>query len=94
MIVYDDISDNKIAIYDKNIERLEVMHEKMDYDQSNFEINYRYGDIVYPHIKYTEPLKNELNHFFASAVRRALAFKFSTVLKQYWSKGSCASIIF
>ena len=64
MIVYDDISDNKIVIYDKNIERLQVMHDSMDYDQSNYEINYRYGDIVYPHIKYTEPLKNELNHFF------------------------------
>ena len=64
MIVYDDISDNKIAIYDKNIERLSVMHSKMDYDQSNYEINYRYGDVVFPHIKYTEPLKNELAHFF------------------------------
>ena len=64
MIVYDDIADHKIAIYDKNIERLEVMHNKMDYDQSNYEVNYKFGDVVLPHIKFTEPLKNELIHFF------------------------------
>ncbi len=64
MIVYDDIADHKIAIYDKNIERLEVMHNKMDYDQSSFQVNYKHGDVVLPHIKFTEPLKNELIHFF------------------------------
>ena len=57
MIVYDDIAEHKIAIYDKNIERLEVMHDKMDYDQSNFEVNYKFGDVTLPHIKFTEPLK-------------------------------------
>ncbi|MEK9727555.1 MAG: Gfo/Idh/MocA family oxidoreductase [Candidatus Margulisiibacteriota bacterium] len=64
MLIYDDIADHKIAIYDKNIERLKVMHDKMDYDQHNFEINYKYGDVTLPHIKFTEPLKKELIHFF------------------------------
>ena len=35
MVVYDDIAENKIAIYDKGIDRMAVLGEEMDFDNSN-----------------------------------------------------------
>jgi Predicted dehydrogenases and related proteins len=64
MIVYDDISDNKISIYDKGIDKMAVLGENMDFDKpfrSTF--NYRSGDVIMPKIQWEEPLKLEINHF-------------------------------
>ena len=64
MVVYDDIAENKIAIYDKGIERMAVLGENMDYDNQNFQtFNYRSGDVILPKIDFTEPLKVEIDHF-------------------------------
>jgi len=64
MVVYDDIADNKITIYDKGIDQLAILGKSMDYDdQSNYRLSYRSGDIVIPKISWIEPLKQEIEHF-------------------------------
>ena len=64
MVVYDDIAENKIAIYDKGIDRMAVLGENMDFDNSStFNFNHRSGDVVLPKINWVEPLKTEIAHF-------------------------------
>lgn len=64
MVVYDDVAENKIAIYDKGIDRMSVLGRYMDYDRPDtFKFNHRSGDILLPKIKFEEPLKIEINHF-------------------------------
>ncbi|MBC8182568.1 Gfo/Idh/MocA family oxidoreductase [candidate division KSB1 bacterium] len=64
MVVYDDIAENKITIYDKGIDRMAVLGENMDFDNSSaFNFNHRSGDVVMPKIKWVEPLKTEITHF-------------------------------
>jgi len=64
MVIYDDIAENKIAIYDKGIDRKAVLGENMDFDTpQRLQFNYRSGDILYPEVKFTEPLRVEAEHF-------------------------------
>jgi len=64
MVVYDDIAENKITIYDKGIDRMAILGEHMDFDNpSTFSFNHRSGDVVMPKIKWIEPLKTEIAHF-------------------------------
>lgn len=64
MVVYDDVADDKIAIYDKGIDRKAVLGENMDFDTPPPpEFNYRSGDILLPQVKFVEPLKVEAQHF-------------------------------
>jgi predicted dehydrogenase len=64
MVVYDDMAENKIAIYDKGIDRMAVLGENMDYDKPDFQVfNYRAGDVLLPKIDLREPLKVEIDHF-------------------------------
>ncbi|MFL7839874.1 MAG: Gfo/Idh/MocA family protein [Candidatus Promineifilaceae bacterium] len=59
MLVYDDVeSQEKIRIYDKGVE-----NPSFTETFGEFVCNYRYGDIVIPHIKFTEPLRIECRHF-------------------------------
>lgn len=65
MIVYDDISENKICVYDKGIDRMAVLGKNMDFDLPNSQsFNYRSGDIIMPKIEWIEPLKTEIHHFY------------------------------
>ena len=64
MVVYDDIAENKIAIYDKGIDRMAVLGKNMDFDNPNFfKFNHRSGDVHLPKIQFEEPLKIEIAHF-------------------------------
>jgi predicted dehydrogenase len=64
MVVYDDVADDKIAIYDKGIDRRAVLGENMDFDAPRPpEFNYRSGDILLPQVKFVEPLRVEAEHF-------------------------------
>lgn len=64
MVVYDDIADDKIAIYDKGIDRKAILGENMDFDHPRGpEFNYRSGDILLPNVKFIEPLRTEADHF-------------------------------
>ena len=64
MVVYDDIAENKIAIYDKGIDSMAILGEHMDFDNPNtFTFNHRSGDVVMPKINWVEPLSKEIEHF-------------------------------
>ncbi len=64
MVVYDDIAENKIAIFDKGIDSMAVLGQNMDYDNQHFQtFNHRSGDVVMPKIDFKEPIKVELDHF-------------------------------
>ena len=62
MLVYDDVSNTeKLRVYDKGVTKLP------HYDTfGEFQLSYRYGDIVIPKINGGEPLKNEAEHFIAA----------------------------
>ncbi len=64
MVVYDDIADDKVVIYDKGIDPIMNLGENMDFDSPNGLIyNHRSGDISIPKIDWIEPLKAEIEHF-------------------------------
>jgi predicted dehydrogenase len=64
MVVYDDISENKIAIYDKGIDVKAKLGKQMDYDNGkSMDLNLRSGDVLLPKINWVEPLKSEIAHF-------------------------------
>ena len=64
MVVYDDVAENKIAIYNKGIDRRAILGENMDFDNpQRLQFNYRSGDVILPEIKFTEPLRLEAEHF-------------------------------
>ena len=64
MVVYDDISENKVMIYDKGIDRIAVLGEQMDFDNPvTFSFNHRSGEVLIPVIDWVEPLKIEIDHF-------------------------------
>jgi predicted dehydrogenase len=59
MVVYNDIESlEKIRIYDKGV-------EKPPYTTTfgDFQFSYRYGDVVIPNIRFSEPLQKECQHF-------------------------------
>jgi predicted dehydrogenase len=71
MVVYDDIAENKIVIYDKGIDRRAILGENMDFDSPRgAQFNYRSGDILIPNVKFTEPLGVEAEHF-ADCIRNS-----------------------
>jgi predicted dehydrogenase len=64
MVVYDDIAENKIAIFDKGIDKKAVLGENMDFDKPNdFLFSHRSGDVLLPKLDWKEPLMVEINHF-------------------------------
>jgi predicted dehydrogenase len=59
MAVYDDVETlEKIRIYDKGVEPPAQTSSFGD-----FQLSYRYGDIMIPHVAVTEPLRLECEHF-------------------------------
>src|SRR5438309_10527701 len=67
MVVYDDIAENKIAIYDKGIDRRAILGENMDFDKPEgpefaYRFAYRTGDILMPEVKFAEPVRVEAEH--------------------------------
>ncbi|MDB6129968.1 MAG: Oxidoreductase [Verrucomicrobiales bacterium] len=64
MVVYDDVADNKIAIFDKGIDAKAELGKKMDFDNPGFvQYNHRSGDVLLPQINFQEPLKMEIAHY-------------------------------
>jgi predicted dehydrogenase len=58
MAVFDDVSsDSKLRIYDSGVEQPAVDN------YGEFEVAYRHGEIVIPHIAWREPLRLECEHF-------------------------------
>ena len=64
MVAYDDVAENKVAIFDKGIDIKAALGENMDYDNQHFRVfNHRSGDVLLPKINFVEPLKMEIDHF-------------------------------
>ena len=64
MIVYDDVADYKIQIYDKGIEKIQNGHSLGSYDSfGKFQLIHRAGDLLIPKIDFQEPLATETAHF-------------------------------
>jgi predicted dehydrogenase len=58
MLVYDDICDNKVVVYDKGVEI-----PSYSVTEDEFRASYRHGaETIYP-LQWTEPLKAECQHF-------------------------------
>src|SRR5947207_9085457 len=64
MVVYDDIAENKILIYDKGIDRRAILGENMDFDNPSIsQFNYRTGDSLLPEVTFTEALRVAAERF-------------------------------
>lgn len=64
MVIYDDVAENKVAIFDKGIEIKAVLGQNMDFDNQHFKVfDHRSGDVLLPKINFVEPLKVEISHF-------------------------------
>jgi predicted dehydrogenase len=64
MVVYDDVAEDKIAIYDKGIDKKAILGQNMDFDDPRPEqFSYRSGDILMPQVRFTEPLRSEAESF-------------------------------
>ena len=63
MVIYDDVGDDKIMVFDKGVDRVPKIGERMDYDQVNYQLVHRTGDVWLPRISFQEPLKSEAAHF-------------------------------
>jgi predicted dehydrogenase len=64
MVVCDDVGDQKVAIYDKGVERVPRLGERMDFDAfDGYQILHRTGDVLLPRIDAQEPLRVEAAHF-------------------------------
>jgi predicted dehydrogenase len=73
MVVYDDVADDKIAIYDKGIDKKAILGQNMDFDHPRPEqFSYRSGDILMPQVKFVEPLRVEAEHY-ADCIRTGRA---------------------
>ena len=65
MAVYNDIeNEQKIKIYDKGVDAPPYTNGGFD----EFQCNYHSGDITIPNIRFTEPLRQECQHFLESIV--------------------------
>jgi len=59
MVIYDDVAaTEKIRVFDHGVDR-----PPMTSTFGEFQLSYRYGDIVSPHIFWTEPLAAQCRHF-------------------------------
>jgi predicted dehydrogenase len=64
MVIYDDVAENKVSIFDKGIDRMAQLGTNMDFDNPFSQIfNHRSGDVLLPKIDFREPLKVEFDHF-------------------------------
>jgi predicted dehydrogenase len=64
MVIYDDVADDKISIYDKGIDKKAILGQNMDFDNIRAEqFNYRSGDILMPQVHFAEPLRSEVETF-------------------------------
>lgn len=58
MLVYDDIADDKVTIFDKGVEV-----PPYSVTEEEFRASYRHGEETIYQLDWTEPLKKECNHF-------------------------------
>ena len=70
MIIYDDVSDAKIKIYDKGIKKQNIKDSLGRYDDfGKFQSIKSAGDVILPKIDFGEPLRVECAHFIESILK-------------------------
>lgn len=71
MVVYDDVSDAKIQVFDKGIRQQNLKDTMGSYDDfGKFQLIRVAGDVVFPKIDFVEPLKTECGHFIDCIVHQ------------------------
>jgi predicted dehydrogenase len=63
MIVYDDVSEDKLLIYDKGITRGDPVPVEQPTTFARFKMITRAGDLTIPNLRVPEPLQEECKHF-------------------------------
>lgn len=64
MVIYDDVADEKVIIFDKGIDVKAKLGERMDFDSPpQIAFSHRTGDIHIPKIDFPEPLQVEAQQF-------------------------------
>lgn len=64
MVVYDDLAENKVIVYDKGIDRMAILGKNMDFDRiDNKGFNHRSGNTRSAQVHWIEPLRIEVDHF-------------------------------
>jgi predicted dehydrogenase len=67
MAVYDDLADDKVAIYDKGIDSLATDDNPLPFDQpGGGHLVYRFGKVLFPKIASDEPLLAEAADFLGA----------------------------
>lgn len=70
MLVYDDMEDTKIKIYDKGIRKQNISDTMGPYDNFGaYQLIKSAGSVSMPKIEFTEPLKEECGHFIDCVLR-------------------------
>ena len=70
MIIYDDVAQDKLQIFDKGITRGERVPEEQATDFARFKMITRAGDLLVPNLRVPEPLQVEAKHFIACVKER------------------------
>jgi predicted dehydrogenase len=64
MVVYDDLSEYKLTIFEKGFDRVPRLGERMDFDNPpSMYFRQRQGEVVMPYCPVREPLSVEIDHF-------------------------------
>lgn len=70
MIVYDDVSDDKLLIYDRGITRGDPVPVEQPDSFARFKMITRAGDLTIPNLRVPEPLQEECKHFASCLTTR------------------------
>ncbi len=79
MIVYDDVSTDKLRVYDKGITKGDPVPEEQPDNFARFKMITRAGDLTIPNLRVPEPLAVESKHFIQCVESR------ETPLSDAWS---------
>jgi predicted dehydrogenase len=60
MVVYDDLADARIAVYDKGFDKYT---QDRPFDEAPVKLLHRSGDVWLPRVEFVEPIKREAIHF-------------------------------
>jgi len=64
MLVYDDLSEERIKIFDKGIDRHDKSGRMAEYESfMEYSLIHRAGEVIIPKVNINEPLRQECRHF-------------------------------
>ena len=70
MIIYDDVAEYKIQVFDRGIDKMKIGTSLGTYDDfGKFQLIQRAGDLLIPKIDFVEPLETEAKHFIDCIIK-------------------------